>query len=196
MAGIELAGLIEAIIALFVIMDPFASIPPFLAITRSMKQGGIAEAAKTASLVAGGVLVGFVLIGPAFLGAIGVRMESFRIAGGILLLIMGVHFALGMHLEKERGRKQKISTEVVLIGVPLISGPGAMATSILLAGQHGIETVLAAAIIATVIAYCVLRLAGKVHGILGERGLEISSRLIGIVLAAIGVEFIRLGLGF
>ncbi|OIO21638.1 hypothetical protein AUJ17_01670 [Candidatus Micrarchaeota archaeon CG1_02_47_40] len=187
--------LIEAIIALFIITDPFSSIPAFLSLTAKMTNQERTNAAMTASFVAGGVLVGFTLLGPALLSILGIQLRSFQIAGGILLLLMGVQFSFGLHFEREETKKKKMEAAVVLIGVPLICGPGAMTTALLLSGSFGVPTVLLAAISATVIAYFILRLANPIHSIIGPRGLDITSRLIGILLAAIAVEFILAGLG-
>ncbi len=195
MFEIALQPLLEAIIALFIITDPFSSIPAFLSLTAKMTNQERTNAAMTASLVAGGVLVGFTLLGPALLSILGIGIRSFQIAGGILLLLMGVQFSLGLHFEREETKKKKMEAAVVLIGVPLICGPGAMTTALLLSGSYGVPTVLLAAISATVIAYFTLKLANPIHSIIGPRGLDIASRLIGILLAAIAVEFILAGLG-
>lgn len=194
MVEIAFEPILSSFIALFVIMDPFSSIPPFLALTKKMDEAQRAKAALTATLVAGGVVIGFALVGMQLLHLLGIRLESFQIAGGILLLLVAIQFTFGISFEKEN-EEDKPNVAVVLIGVPLIAGPGAMTTAVLLSGTYGVWVVIAAALIATLLAYIILIGSNIIGKALGARGLEISSRLLGIVLAAIGVEYIRAGLG-
>ncbi|MBS3069575.1 MarC family protein [Candidatus Micrarchaeota archaeon] len=195
MVELALEPIVTSLIALLIIMDPFSSIPAFLGLTKKMDGKQKADAALTAALVAGGVTVGFALAGMELLAVLGVRLHSFQVAGGLLLLLAAIQFAFGIKFGEKEG-KSKASLAIVLIGVPLIAGPGTMTTAVLLAGTHGIVVVVVAALIATAVAYIILRASSAIGRLLGARGLEISSRLMGILLAAIGVEYIRLGFGF
>lgn len=193
MVEVALEPILKSIVAFFVIMDPFASLPAFLALTKRMNEKQRAQAAFTATVVAGGVIIGFALVGVQLLGVLGVSMQSFQVAGGLLLLLTAIQITFGIRFGKEENGAPNVA--VVLIGVPLLAGPGAMTTAVLLVGTSGIWVVVAAALAATAVAYAILMCASAMGKTLGARGLEISSRVMGILLAAIGVEFIRVGLG-
>ncbi|VVC04063.1 MarC family integral membrane protein [Candidatus Burarchaeum australiense] len=189
----DLTEIIKAAVALFIIMDPFSSLPVFIALTRSIPNRDRGLAANRATLVAGATLLVFTLIGPAFLSIIGVTMQSFTIAGGVLLLIMAISIVMG--IDYGRGVEQKMDVAVVLIEVPLITGPGAMTTAIILAAKYGTDTVVAAIVLSTIATWLMLRSANAIYGVIGKSGNEVLSRISGLLLSAIAVEFIRSGLG-
>ena len=187
----SLSSILMAFIPLFVVMDPFSSVPVYLSLTRKFKPKERLEAANVAALVAAGVLAGFLILGPALLSIMGIRMESFEIGGGILMLLIAISFALGI----EYGDKQKSSLEAVIIGVPLLSGPGTMLTAVLLSNSIGFWNVLAAGLLSCLASYIILLASSRVYRLIGKNGLEILSRVAGVLLAAFAVEFIRKGLG-
>jgi len=184
--------IVKAAIALFIIMDPFSSLPVFIALTRNIPNGNRGLAANKAALVAGVTLLVFTLIGPAFLSVIGVSMQSFTIAGGVLLLLMAISIVMGISYGK--GEEHKVDVAVVLIAVPLITGPGAMTTAIILAAKYGTDSVMAAIALSTVATWLMLRSAEPIYRAIGKSGNEVLSRISGLLLAAIAVEFIRTGL--
>ncbi|MDO8340271.1 MAG: MarC family protein [Candidatus Burarchaeum sp.] len=184
--------ILKAAIALFIIMDPFSSLPVFLALTRNIPNRAKAFAANRAALVAGITLLTFTLVGPTFLSIIGVTMQSFTIAGGVLLLLMAISIVMG--LDRVQGGEQKMDVAVVLIAVPLITGPGAMTTAIILATKYGTDNVLLAILLSTLGTWLILRAADMVYKVIGKSGNEVLSRISGLLLAAIAVEFIRTGL--
>ncbi|MCX6769162.1 MAG: MarC family protein [Candidatus Micrarchaeota archaeon] len=184
-------SIITAFIALFVVMDPFSSVPVFLTLTKAFAQEKRREAAGVAALVAAGVFIGFLTLGPMALSFMGIRLESFEIGGGILMLLIAISFALGI----EYGDKDKTSVEAVIIGVPMLSGPGTMLTAVLLATSLGFFNVLVAGIACCCITYLILLFSSKVYKLIGKNGLEILSRVAGVLLAAFAVEYIRKGLG-
>ncbi|MFA5929680.1 MAG: MarC family protein [Candidatus Micrarchaeia archaeon] len=188
---LSIPAILMAFVPLFVVMDPFSSVPVFLSLTKSFKPEARQDAAKVASLVATGVLVGFLVFGPLILSVMGIRMESFEIGGGILMLLIAISFALGI----EYGDKQKASVEAVIIGVPLLSGPGTMLTAVLLSHSLGFWNVLAAGLLSCLASFAILLLSSRVYRVVGKNGLEILSRVSGVLLAAFAVEYIRAGLG-
>jgi multiple antibiotic resistance protein len=188
---ILLSAILMAFIPLFVVMDPFSSVPVYLSLTKKFSQQKRMEAANVAALVAAGVLVGFLVLGPVLLSYMGIRMESFEIGGGILMLLISISFALGI----EYGDKQKTSLEAVIIGVPLLSGPGTMLTAVLLSHSLGFWNVLAAGLLSCLASYIILIASSRIYHVIGKNGLEILSRVAGVLLAAFAVEFIRKGLG-
>lgn len=184
--------IITAFIAIFVIMDPFTSVPAFLSVTKSFSEGKKRQSARIAALVAACVILFFLLAGPFALSLLGISLESFQIGGGVILLLMGISFTLGFDFHKS----EKTPVEAVIIGAPLLSGPGVILTSLLLANSIGILNVLAAAILSVLASYLVLLFSARIFSFIGKTGLEILSRVMGILLAALAIEFIRRGMGF
>lgn len=187
----DFPSIITAFIALFIVMDPFSSVPVFMSLTRKFSPERKSESARIAGLVATGVLLGFLFLGPIVLSYMGIRFESFQIAGGVLMLLIAISFALGIEFRKS----EETPLEAVIIGVPLLSGPGVMLTSTLLASTLGMANVAAAGVLACAASYLVLLGSQSLYRLIGKNGLEILSRVMGVLLAAFAVEFIRRGLG-
>ncbi|MCX8197664.1 MAG: MarC family protein [Candidatus Micrarchaeota archaeon] len=188
---IDISSVAAAFIALFIVMDPFSSVPVFLALTRKYSQKDKLRAATVATAVAAGVFLGFLFLGPLALSFLGIRFESFQIAGGLLMLLIAVSFALGI----EFGKSQHAPVEAVIIGVPLLSGPGTMLTSMLLRSSFGEINVALAGIAACLASYAILLASSQIYRLIGKSGLEILSRVMGVLLAAFAVEYIRKGFG-
>jgi len=188
---LSLSSIITASIALFIVMDPFSSVPVFLSLTKKFTQKQRKDAAWVAGAVAALVLFGFLFIGPALLSVMGIRMESFEIGGGILMLLISISFALGINM----GKSEDTPLEAVIIGVPLLSGPGTMLTTLLLANSVGLANTMVASAICCVASYLIILSSSHVYRVIGKNGLEILSRVAGVLLAAFAVEYIRRGFG-
>lgn len=199
----ELAPLITAFVTLFVIIDPLGLAPLFVALTQGESAGRRRAIALTSCLIAGGVLTVFGIFGDTVLAFAGISMPAFRIAGGALLFLT----ALDMLFEKrtKRRRDQGEATDhaddpsVFPLAIPLIAGPGAIATMILLSSQNegdlawvlSVHVVMAAVLAVTF----VLFLASSVlERVLGPLGINVITRLLGMLLAALAVQFILDGL--
>ena len=188
---ISLFSIMTAFIALFIVMDPFSSVPVFLSLTKKFTPKQRKDAAWVAGAVAALVLFGFLFIGPALLSVMGIRMESFEIGGGILMLLISISFALGIDM----GKSEDTPLEAVIIGVPMLSGPGTMLTTLLLANSVGLANTVIASAVCCVASYLIILSSSHVYLVIGKNGLEILSRVAGVLLAAFAVEFIRRGLG-
>ncbi|MFA6213886.1 MAG: MarC family protein [Candidatus Micrarchaeia archaeon] len=188
---ISVPSIITAFIAIFIVMDPFTSVPVFLSLTKKFTQKQRQDAAWVAGAVAALVLFGFLFLGPALLSVMGIRMESFEIGGGILMLLISISFALGINY----GKAEDTPLEAVIIGVPLLSGPGTMLTTILLASTVGLANTVVASVLCCIASYLIILSSSHVYRVIGKNGLEILSRVAGVLLAAFAVEFIRKGLG-
>lgn len=184
-------ALLRVFISLFVVMEPFASIPVFLKLTRNMHWKERSEAATKAVVVAAITLVIFTAIGPWVLQTLGVTMKSYLIAGGVMLFFIAAQFVLGLSFAKEE--HEKLDIALVVIAVPLITGPGAMTMAILLSTMNSLELVLEGALLASFGTWLVLRLAQPIHNLMGTQGEEILTRLMGLLLGSIAVEFIVRG---
>lgn len=187
--------------AIFFIVDPFAVVPVFIAMTERDSLEKRRAMARRACLIATGILVSFALTGSLVFKLFGVTLAGFKIAGGVLLFIT----ALDMLKVKSRATEaeveegvQKDDIAIVPLAMPLLSGPGSIATVTMLTAksQHLWEMVpiVLSILLTTFISYLVLRGAGHVDRVLGKGGQAILARVMGLILAAIAVEFMLNGL--
>lgn len=195
------ASLITAFVTLFVIIDPLGLTPLFVALTHDMDAARRRSVAIRACLVAFLILSLFAFFGEAVLGFVGISMPAFRIAGGILLLLT----ALDMLFERRTKRREDQADEeenddpsVFPLAIPLIAGPGSIATVILLSGQYsGIPNtflVLGVALAVLVVVLGMFLMGGVLARILGKTGINVATRLLGMLLAALSVQFVLDGL--
>jgi multiple antibiotic resistance protein len=196
----DLAPYITAFVTLFVIVDPVGLAPLFAALTQGMHPRQRRAIAIRATLIGTGLLALFGLLGEALLNVVGISMPAFRIAGGLLLFLT----ALDMLFERRKKRREDQASHVddpsvFPLATPLIAGPGALATMILLTGQSpGDWTWIAAvhAVMAAVMALTFLFFlaAGLIERALGPTGINVVTRLLGMLLAALSVQFVLDGL--
>lgn len=196
----DTAFLITAFVTFFVIIDPIGLAPVFAALTQGMPaklRRGVAMRASVASVV---ILLLFAVAGEAVLGFIGISMPAFQIAGGILLFLT----ALQMLFEQRQNRRNDRTEEefpdpsIFPLALPLMAGPGAIATMILLIGQTqdviGFATVILAMVGVVLVALLLFFAAPLIERILGKTGTMVVSRLLGMLLAALSVQFVLDGL--
>ena len=193
----ETAFLITAFATLFVVIDPPGLIPMFIALTPGMSSEQRRVIGARACVIAVIILTLFGLLGEAVLGVVGISMSAFRIAGGVLLFLT----ALDMLFERRTQRREGQSAvpdhdpSVFPIAIPLIAGPGAIATMILLVGEsggswQGILTVYLVMIFVVSLAFLLFLIAGPLERALGRTGTVVITRLLGMLLAALSVQFI------
>lgn len=192
------------ITALLVILDPFAALPLFLSLTASYKAQERHRVAMVTTITVALVLVITALSGEALLTWMGTSLASFRIGGGIVLLLMALALLKGQPdlvratPTESREAASKASVAVVPLAIPLLAGPGAISTTIIAmqrseAEYHGL-LVIASILLVCLILWIVLRLASPIARILGNIGMNIINRLFGLILAAIAVEIMANGL--
>ena len=200
----ELSALIPAFTTLFIIIDPPGLAPVFIALTQGMSAAQRRAIALRAFLVAAALLMLFLFTGEAVLEFIGISMDAFRIAGGILLFLT----ALDMLFQKRQARREENAAEgqaehhddpsVFPLALPLIVGPGAITTVILLAGQSdgAADLGAVAGVIFVVLSFVLLAFlaAPAIERALGKTGLNIVTRVLGMLLAALAVQFVLDGL--
>ncbi|MEO0390305.1 MAG: MarC family protein [Pseudomonadota bacterium] len=198
---IDTAFLITAFVTMFVVIDPIGLAPLFVALTQGMPKRQKHSIALRACGLGMAILIVFALFGEAVLGFVGISMPAFRVAGGILLFLT----ALDMLFERRTKRREDQSEDssnddpsVFPLAIPLIAGPGAIASVILLTGQKpGVEGLaLVLAITALVLGVCLgLFLASHIlERALGKTGITVVTRLLGMLLAALAVQFVLDGL--
>ncbi|KUF11951.1 MarC family protein [Pseudoponticoccus marisrubri] len=195
------AFLITAFATLFVIIDPIGLTPIYIALTQGMETAARRAIALRACVISFVLLTLFAFFGEAVLGFIGITMPAFRIAGGALLFLT----ALDMLFERRTKRREDQAEDiedpdpsVFPIAIPLIAGPGAIATMILLAGQAegaaGMAAVLGVMGAVLVLVMGLFLLAAPIERALGRIGINVVTRLLGMLLAALSVQFILDGL--
>lgn len=192
--------LIPAFVTLFVIIDPIGLAPLFVALTAGMDNRARRRVAIRACVVALGLLTLFGLAGEAVLAFLGISMPAFRIAGGILLFLTALDMLFERRTERRQGQADTPADDpsVFPLAIPLIAGPGSIATMILLTGQDGsvAHIALIHAVMFAVIA-CVFTLflmAAPLERLLGPTGINVVTRLLGMLLAALSVQFVIDGL--
>ncbi|MVA97933.1 NAAT family transporter [Nitratireductor sp. CAU 1489] len=200
----SLDQIFNAFVTLLVTIDPPGLAPLFLALTRGMNRSERQQVGLRASIIGFLLLALFALAGAAILSVFGITLPAFRVAGGLLLFFI----AFEMVFERRQERKEK-SADVAItrdmihniaafpLAIPLIAGPGAISATVLLSGsfsgpvgQAMLVAVILAAIVAT---YLVFLLAERVDGFLGQTGRSILTRLLGVILAALAVQFVADG---
>lgn len=191
--ALELASFLKAFTLIFAIMDPFASIPVFMTLTKKFKSEDKVRAANQALMVAAAVIVVFLFFGTNILQLFGITLRDFKIAGGAVLGILGIQIVLGLGTEEKKTKDYHVAATI--IGVPLITGPGVITSTIVLSASEGWLITLIAAAAALFLNWLMLRYSGKLHGLIGENFIEIFSKIMGLLLIAVAVGFIRSGLG-
>ncbi|MDQ7071379.1 MAG: MarC family protein [Rhodobacterales bacterium] len=195
----DIAFLISASVTLYVIIDPIGLTPMFVALTQGMDARERRAIAFRACVTGAIILTLFAALGESLLGFIGISMSAFRIAGGILLFLT----ALDMLFERRAKRREDQADErpdpsVFPLAIPLIAGPGAIATVILLAEQQdgwiGLASVVAVMISVIVVLFMFFLGAGLFERVMGKTGINVVTRLLGMLLAALSVQFVLDGL--
>jgi multiple antibiotic resistance protein len=193
--------LVNTFVILVVVIDPIGLTPMFAALT----QGGTPDyqrrmAFKGTSLAAV-VLVVFVLIGDGLLRSLGISLAAFRIAGGVLLLLLAIDMVFARHsglrsttLREQAEAEQRKDISVFPLAIPLIAGPGAITTVLLSVGsQPSLATSLVLLLMLAVVLLLTLGallLAPRIMALMGETGANVVTRTLGIVLAALAVQFV------
>jgi MarC family membrane protein len=190
--------------ALLVILDPFMAVPIFLALTHNYTPAERRRVANIATLSVALILVISALSGESLLVFMGTSLASFRVGGGIVLLLMALSMlraqpdALRTTAREVTATDGAQSVAVVPLAIPLLAGPGAISTVIIQMHRSTelLEPLLVLACIFLVcsVLWVVLRLAAPIGSTLGESGLNIINRLFGLILAAIAVEVMANGL--
>lgn len=197
-------SLFNAFVTLLVTIDPPGLAPIFLAVTRNMNRAERKQVSIRASVIGFVLLAVFAVAGAAILSVFGITLAAFRVAGGFLLFFI----AFEMVFEKRNDRKEKISDVAITrdhihniaafpLAIPLIAGPGAISATVLLSGSFqgfaGQAALVGIIFVCLAVTYLVFLLAERIDRILGETGRSILTRLLGVILAALAVQFVADG---
>lgn len=193
----ETAFLITAFATLFVVIDPPGLVPLFIALTRGMGPARRRAMALRACLIAAFLLTMFGIAGEAILGFVGISMPAFRIAGGILLFLTALDMLFERRTQRREGQQAEPDHDpsVFPLATPLIAGPGAIASMILLIGQGGGNwaatfTVMALMWGMMIVTFLFLLASPPLERLLGRTGTIVITRLLGMLLAALSVQFV------
>jgi multiple antibiotic resistance protein len=193
-----------ALSSIFFLVDPLAAIPTFLAITTGADARRRKRIALRGALTCFIVLTSFAIAGNTIFNMFGIKLPAFEIAGGLILLLIGIDM-----LEAKRSPTQESSEEteegaakddagIVPLGIPMLSGPGAISSVMVLVGQAKktweMAAILGAIAVTAAASYGILNGADQVRRILGETGIRILVRIMGLLLVALAVQFFVNGL--
>ena len=193
--------LISALVTLLVVVDPVGLVPTFLGLTDGVSQKFRREIALRASLIAGAILAGTALFGDWLLRNLGISLPAFRIAGGLLLFFVAFEMVLGLRLkhasqDAEQAAEEHLHNMAAFpLAIPMMAGPGAITATILLAGQANYRAAWLAVllvVVAAVVAICFVcfSAADRIGKLLGVTGNVVMSRLLGVILAALAVQYV------
>jgi len=195
-----------ALSSIFFLVDPFAAIPSFLAITESVDPERRKRMAKKGAVTCFIVLTSFALAGQYIFQMFGIKLPAFEVAGGLILLLIGLDM-----LEAKRSPTQeahgdteeaaaKEDAGIVPLGIPMLAGPGAISSVMVLVGQvHSVwhwemGAILGSIAVTCLISYWVLAGASRVRKVMGETGIRILVRIMGLLLVALAMQFFVNGL--
>ena len=197
--------LLNAVVTLFVTIDPPGLAPVFVVLTAGATRSERRTTAFRSTLIAGAVLIAFALVGQPLIGFLGISLSAFRIAGGLLLFVIAFEMVFGRREERKSVAAQTAVTRddlrhiaVFPLAIPLITGPGAISATILLASRapSALGLLGLIVIIVALIGSCAVVFLGanELERVLGETGRIVVSRLLGLLLAALAVQFVADGI--
>ena len=191
---------ISAFVTFFVVIDPPGCAPIFASLTAGAPTSHRRTMAIRSVLVAAGILFAFAVFGEAFLSALSVSLDAFRIAGGIMLFIIALEMVFEKRTERRENRAQDVMAQehedisIFPMGIPMIAGPGSIASAMLLTSRaQGLPqslTVLGALASVLVLTLACLLIAGPLMKLLGYRLEAMITRVLGVILAALAAQFV------
>ena len=184
------AALVKSVIALFIITDSPGNLPFFIGLTEDQTKEERRKIFALSILTGFFMLIFFIFAGTLILDLFNVTLDDFKIAGGILLL----YIAIELMLRGKFNVEHKEDVGVVPLGIPLLVGPGAITTALVLLKLYGYQVVLTAILICFFLIFLVLYFAENIYSFLGKNGTLIITKIAAIIIAAIAVQFIRQGI--
>jgi multiple antibiotic resistance protein len=187
--------------SIFFLVDPFGAIPSFMAITSTAEPQRRKQTARKAALTCLIVLTLFALGGQMIFKLFGITMPAFEIAGGMILLLIGLEMVQAKRSGTQEASgdteeaTQKDDAGIVPLGIPMLAGPGSISTVMVMVGQvpslwhWEMGVILASIAITSLISYLILAGAGNVRRVLGETGIRVLVRVMGLLLVALAVQF-------
>lgn len=201
LASLPIEFLVSAFVTILVVVDPVGLVPAFLAVTHGLPEKNRPQVAVRACVIATIILAGSALIGNWLLHALSITLPAFRIAGGLLLFSIASEMVFGVRVTRQTEAAEQAIEERVRniaafpLAIPLMAGPGAITASVLLSGRAGgdpIKLGMLFAVIVAIMLVClvVFLLATRIGNLLGSTANMVMSRLLGVLLAALAVQFV------
>ncbi|MGQ0659779.1 MarC family protein [Sphingosinicella sp.] len=191
---------ISAFVTFLVVIDPPGCAPIFAGLTREASAAQRRSMAIRSVLIAAGILLFFALLGEDLLGALGVSLSAFRIAGGIMLFLIAIDMVFEKRTERRENRAEEVAASevddvsVFPMAIPMIAGPGSIASAMLLTaradGLAATAVVLGALLAVLVLTLVALLAAGPLMRLLGHKMEAMITRLLGVILAALATQFV------
>jgi multiple antibiotic resistance protein len=197
------AILISAFITMLVVVDPIGLGPIFIGLTQGIDQATRRKIGLQASLIAFCVLAGSALVGDWLLRGLGISLSAFRIAGGLLLFAIAFEMVFGRRIERKAtlagGPNDALSIAAFPLGIPLMAGPGAITAMVLLAGRMngnmvGLALLIGIMGIMMAASFAVFLASERLERLLGIQGEMVLGRLLGVLLAALAVQYVADGI--
>jgi multiple antibiotic resistance protein len=193
--------LISAFVTLLLVVDPVGLVPTYLAVTHGLPARARKQIARRAGVIAGAILMGTALIGDWQLRQLGIGVPAFRIAGGLLLFAVASEMVLGVRIDRQSRQAEDALEEHVRniaafpLAIPLMAGPGAITATLLLAGHAAgkpanLGILLGVIVVVMVACLAVFFVANRIERLLGVTGNVVLSRLLGVILAALAVQYV------
>ena len=192
---------VSALVTILVVLDPIGLVPSFIAITQDLPAASRRSVALRACLIAAAILAGSALAGDWLLRMLSISLPAFRIAGGLLLFSIASEMVFGVRVVRQTETAEHAIEERVRniaafpLAIPLMAGPGAITASVLLSGRSGGDPLrlgLLLGVIAASMLLCfiVFELAGRIGNLLGNTATSVASRILGVLLAALAVQYV------
>ena len=191
----ELKFALKAFVSIFIIVDPLGLVPYFITLTSGYSPSKRRRTVHLAIMTTIFVLTAFALFGNQILKLFGITIPAFRIAGGFIIFMVAIQMLQAQRTrlkatpEEEAHSYEQEEIGVVPLGTPMLAGPGAITTVIVLS-ESNLWVILASILITALLAYVILLQANRISNLLGPTGLNIFIRLMGLVLAAVSVQFV------
>ncbi len=193
--------LISALVTLTVVVDPLGLVPSYLAVTEGLPARARRDVALRACLIAAAILAGTAFIGDWLLRTLAISLPAFRIAGGLLLFSIASEMVFGVRISRQSQQAEQAIEERVRniaafpLAIPLMAGPGAITATVLLSGRAGADALhlailLGAIAVAVTLCFAVFVSAAAIARHLGTTANAVLSRLLGVLLAALAVQYV------
>ena len=204
-----LIAIVSAAITLFIILDPLLSTSMFIDLTRGLSGKEVLKQAGIATAVAGALMLVFLVFNDIIFSILNIELDSFKVAGGIILFILGLQIVLGLEIggkaaHEARADQAREGAELlpgtvrksmagVIIGTPIMCGPGTITTVMIIGSQYGIPVTAAAIVLSLLVIWIILAFSSRITALLGETVIVILSKIVGLLLTAIAVHTIWSG---
>lgn len=204
-----LIAIVSSAITLFIILDPLLSTSMFIDLTRGLSGKEVLKQAGIATSVAGVLMLVFLVFNDVIFSILNIELDSFKIAGGIILFILGLQIVLGLEIggkaaHEARAEQARDGAELlpgtvrksmagVIIGTPIMCGPGTITTVMIIGSEYGILITAVAIILALLVIWMILAFSSRITAVLGETVIVILSKIVGLLLTAIAVHTIWSG---